>query len=92
MEFELLSREDCHLCDELESALAGVVAGKATIKRVDIDEDPVLARRFGMKIPLVFFAGRQVSGYPLHEPSIRSILETGPATDAKEKNPLGPGA
>lgn len=75
MEFEVLSREGCHLCDELELALAAVIADRATIKRVDIDEDPLLARRYGLKIPLVFFGGRQVSGFPLDESGIRSILD-----------------
>lgn len=77
MEFEVLSREDCHLCDELEHALLLVVADRATVKKVDIDDDPVLVRRYGLKIPLVFFDGRQVSGYPLDEPKIQSILDSG---------------
>jgi thiol-disulfide isomerase/thioredoxin len=51
----LVHREDCGLCDEMAEALGALAAERAlpAIERVDVDSDPALARRYGLKVPVL---------------------------------------
>lgn len=48
------SRAGCHLCDDLLEILAPLcrAAGKSW-QVVDVDNDPVLTRRYGLDVPVV---------------------------------------
>jgi hypothetical protein len=58
----LYVRAGCHLCDqfliELSLELGGVVEG---LRIVDVDTDPALAARFGLRLP-VLEVGSRVAG------------------------------
>lgn len=55
------SREGCGLCEELLEHLTPWTAARgATLRVVDVDEDPVLARRYGLRVPVL-----EVDGEPL---------------------------
>jgi hypothetical protein len=49
-ELVLYSRPDCHLCDVAADLLRGL--GREW-RSVDIDSDPVLVRRYGIRIPVL---------------------------------------
>jgi hypothetical protein len=52
---KLLSRPECHLCDEMRrevDALLGSEPREWAV--VDVDSDPDLARRWGESIPVLF--------------------------------------
>ncbi|MEO6367414.1 MAG: glutaredoxin family protein, partial [Steroidobacteraceae bacterium] len=51
---QLLSRPDCHLCEEFGSALGqlGTELEIPPVEWVDVDSDPQLARRYGLDIPV----------------------------------------
>jgi len=61
----LYSRENCHLCDRLLAAVAPVIADRATLEIVDIDSDPALIERYGLRIPILVGGDRELSGFPL---------------------------
>jgi glutaredoxin len=50
----LYTRTGCHLCEEARRAmLAAGCEGQYTLREIDIDLDPDLARRYGWDIPVV---------------------------------------
>jgi glutaredoxin len=54
----LYTRLGCHLCDEAKRAmLAAGCEGQYTLREIDIDSDPALARRYGWDIPVVLIEG-----------------------------------
>lgn len=55
LELTLYSKRDCPLCDELRAALAGWDAGRGAYRLtvVDIESDPALERRHGLRIPVL---------------------------------------
>lgn len=55
----LLSREGCELCEEFEAELRRV-AGRLALPPLeiqDVDADPVLQRRYGLRIPVLLWDG-----------------------------------
>jgi len=63
----LYSRAECHLCEELLRALEPLLqAAGAAVRVVDIDRDPELLRRYGLRIPVLAAEdGRELSLFPL---------------------------
>jgi hypothetical protein len=70
----LFSREDCHLCERLVEALAPIIEDRATLRIVDIDDDPALVERYGLRIPVLVGDGRELSGYPLDADRVERYL------------------
>lgn len=65
----ILSRHECHLCDVVERMARHVQADVPfTLARVNIDEHPDLAARYGERVPVVLidevetFAGKVTEG------------------------------
>ena len=58
MKLTLLVRDYCHLCDDMRADLQVVLAGRATVELVDVDDDALLEARCGDKVP-VLLAGEQ---------------------------------
>ncbi len=55
MKLTLLSRAYCHLCDEMQAAVAPVAAARgATLTVVDVDADAALEARYGERVPVLF--------------------------------------
>ena len=55
------SREACPLCDELLEQLAPWAQLRGIpLDLIDVDSDPTLTRRYGLKVPLVDFGGETV--------------------------------
>jgi len=51
----LLTRPECGLCEEMQQQLSALRARHALppLTLLDVDSDPALARRFGLKIPVL---------------------------------------
>src|SRR5207237_3833752 len=61
----LLSRAYCHLCDEMQAAVAPIAAAHgATLSVVDVDADQTLEAVYGERVP-VLFLGAPGSGIEL---------------------------
>jgi hypothetical protein len=58
----LVSRPDCGLCEELHAELEALRAQHALppLELVDVDSDPVLRRRWGLKVPVLLLDGARV--------------------------------
>ena len=53
-ELLLFSRADCHLCDQAEALVnALLIDSPWQLKKVDIDNDPVLKQRYQTSIPVL---------------------------------------
>jgi len=75
VEFILYSRPGCHLCDEMLEELAALTGGHAVeVHVVDVDSDPDLKRRYGLRIPVLTLAGEEICSARLVPDRIRSLL------------------
>jgi predicted thioredoxin/glutaredoxin len=72
----VVHRHDCELCDEMLRELE--VLGRATVlppvEVVDVDSDPVLARRHGLDVPVLLLDGTVVCRHRLDELELRRLL------------------
>ena len=60
--FELLTRERCHLCDEMKAVLDAVLpALGVSYELIDVDGDPILRDRFGETVPVLLRDGKPVA-------------------------------
>ena len=56
----LLTRPDCHLCEEFRAALEAAFPDKFDVVAADVDSKPVWQRRYGLKIPVLLDADGEV--------------------------------
>ncbi|HEV2771707.1 MAG TPA: glutaredoxin family protein [Thermoleophilaceae bacterium] len=57
----LYGRPGCHLCEEAQAAVAAARSRREfALEEVDISLDPLLARRYGERIPVVAIDGEEV--------------------------------
>jgi hypothetical protein len=72
----VLSREGCHLCEQMLEGLA-VLETEARIpavRVVDVDSDPGLASQFGLKVPVLMLDGSVICHYTLNSNELLRIL------------------
>lgn len=56
------SREECPLCEELLAELVPYAHQHGiALQVVDVDSDPLLLRRYGLKVPMVDYGGETVA-------------------------------
>jgi predicted thioredoxin/glutaredoxin len=80
MDLTLLTREDCELCAIMQAelgALSGVVA-LPPVRLVDVDSDPELQRRYGLKVPALLLDGALVCYGRLQADELRRVLAKRP--------------
>ncbi|HET9558953.1 MAG TPA: glutaredoxin family protein [Actinomycetota bacterium] len=71
----LYTRVGCHLCEEAERALREERAAAAfDLELVDIDRDPELARRYGVRVPVVAMDGEDLFEYEVPVDLLRARL------------------
>lgn len=61
----LYSRPGCHLCELMLEALLPRIRGRAEVRVVDIDEDPVLRARYGHLVPVLSDGEQPLCHYQL---------------------------
>jgi glutaredoxin len=62
----LYTRPGCHLCEEmLREMLAAACADEYQLEEINIDEDPALKQRYGLKIPVLSINGEEAFKYRL---------------------------
>jgi hypothetical protein len=61
----LYSRPECHLCEQLLAELLPLLAGRATVQLVDVDDSVATERKYGLRIPVLVDGDLELSGYPL---------------------------
>lgn len=72
----LVTRADCHLCDELLAELAALRARipLPPLTQVDVDADPLLVQRFGLKVPVLLLDGVPVCHFRLDRAELLRLL------------------
>jgi glutaredoxin len=72
---ELLSREDCHLCDDARRLVERVTAETGTAwTETDVDADPALRAEFGDLVPVVRVNGKELGYWRIDEGKLRRAL------------------
>jgi len=75
VELTLISRSYCHLCHDMEVALAPLLAEfGAVLKVVDVDADPLLEARYDELVPVLLHADIELCHYFLDVPKTREYL------------------
>ncbi len=72
----IYSKPGCHLCEEAEAEinLAGV-AEQFTLEIINIENDPALARRYGLEIPVIVINGITAFKYRLTAAEFKKALQ-----------------
>jgi glutaredoxin len=72
----LYTRVGCHLCEEAERVLrAERAAVPFRLDLVDVDRDPDLARRYGLRVPVVAVDGVDLFEYEVPADLLRARLQ-----------------
>lgn len=71
----LLGRVYCHLCHDMEIALAPLAAEfGADVEVLDVDEDPALEERWGELVPVLLHGEEEICHYFLDAQAVRDVL------------------
>jgi predicted thioredoxin/glutaredoxin len=72
----VLSREGCHLCEDMLLALAELERDGSIpeVKVVDVDSEAELARQFGLKVPVLLLDGSVVCHYTLNSKELLRLV------------------
>jgi glutaredoxin len=71
----LYTRVGCHLCEEAERVLrAEQAAAGFGLQLVDVDRTPELARRYGVRVPVVALDGEDLFEYEVPLDLLRARL------------------
>lgn len=72
---ELLSRQDCHLCEDARVVVSQVCEQVDVVwSEVDVDADPVLRERYGDQVPVVLVDGEVVGYWRVAPERLRAAL------------------
>lgn len=75
IELTLMSRGYCHLCHDMEAALAPLAAEfGATVTVVDVDADPALEAKYDELVPVLLHGETELCHYFLDEAKTREYL------------------
>ena len=75
VELTLLSRSYCHLCHDMEMAVAPLAAEfGAEVVVVDVDAFPDLGARYDELVPVLLHGENELCHYFLDEPKTREYL------------------
>ena len=69
----LYTRRGCHLCEAAEDMVAAHAQG-AAVEILDIDTDPLLQQRYGLRVPVLTAYGTVVMEGRFDEPDLARLL------------------
>ncbi len=74
----LVTRTECHLCEQMHGQIEALRAQRdlPALEIVDVDSDPLLQRRFGLKVPVLLLNGSLVCFGQLDAGKLGRALET----------------
>jgi hypothetical protein len=70
----LYSRPECHLCEQLTAELLPLLAGRATVRIVDVDDSVATERKYGLRIPVLVDGDVELSEFPLDRERVERHL------------------
>jgi hypothetical protein len=77
----VISREGCGLCEDMLLGLADLERAQSIppVTVVDVDSDPELVRRFGIKVPVLMLDGSVICHYTLNSNELLRLVGQRPA-------------
>ena len=72
-EVVVYTREHCGLCRRAEAVVAREARG-AVVRHVDVDGDPALVSRYGIRVPVVTVDGVEVAEFEVSRGSVRRAV------------------
>lgn len=73
-DIRVYSRPGCHLCEQLIEELLPILRQRIRVDVVDIDTSASWLAKYGSRIPVVEYAGREICQYTLDAAAIHAIL------------------
>jgi hypothetical protein len=72
----LLLRPDCSLCEQMLGDLRSLQAQLPLppLRIIDVDSDPLLQRRYGLKVPVLLIDDTPICSYRLDTAELRRML------------------
>lgn len=75
-EITLYTRAGCHLCDEAKAVITALLPQfGASLREIDIDQDPLLRERYTNDVPVIFVGPRLFARHRVDVDSLRRELE-----------------
>ena len=75
IELTLMSRSYCHLCHDMEVALAPLIREfGASLRVLDVDADQALEAKYDELVPVLLHGDTELCHYFLDEPKTREYL------------------
>ena len=74
------SRPGCHLCELLIDELLPLIRGRLDLEVLNIDTRPEWTEKYGIRIPVVEYAGQTLCQFHLDAAAIRSVLSDLPGS------------
>lgn len=71
----LYHRRGCHLCEQMLAAIYGTYGDEVEVELVDVDSDPKLKERFGLRIPVLAVGERVICEARLDEAALDAYFE-----------------
>ncbi len=66
----LYHRPGCHLCEQMLAALYVAYGDELEVQLVNVDTDPTLKARYGLRVPVLAGAGRDLCEVTLDEVAV----------------------
>ena len=81
LEVTLYTRPGCHLCEDAKKLILPLLQEfGATLREVNIDEDPDLTARYGRDIPVIFVGTHKAAKHRVDVKQFRRQLEEASAS------------
>ena len=76
--FQLLTRADCHLCDEFQRAFHewNSTGPNRSLEVMYIDDDVVLMQRYGLKVPVLLCGHEEIAFGHFDASAVERFLRT----------------
>ncbi|MGE5624806.1 MAG: glutaredoxin family protein [Bacillota bacterium] len=71
----LYHRPGCHLCEQMLAALYVAYGDELEVQLVNVDEDPGLKERYGLRVPVLTGAGLELCEARLDEPAVDAYFQ-----------------
>lgn len=76
-QFQLYVRSGCHLCEAMEEELSTFIAsGEIQVERIYIDNDAMLNKLYGERIPVLTYNKKLICEYFLDPDKLNRVLKT----------------
>ena len=66
----LYHRRGCHLCEQMLASLYALYGDELEVELVDVDSDPGLREKYGMRLPVLAGGGKVVCEARLDEAAV----------------------